>query len=225
MRLAPMATAEPIASTSSSCSRYSRMAKGRHRRAGMSGMSGFAVHVLDAQLGKLGAQTVEIQAQLAAWPGARGSWLPWRCGPALALSTSAARSRGTTTTPSTSPTMTSPGFTGAPAQTTGTFTEPGVSFTVPCEWMAPCDHTGKSIAVRSATSRTPASMTSPPRRARAPRRRADRRTCRRWIRTTVVTTRMSPGLADSRSRRESSGCRRAWHEHRDRAPRRPCAVG
>jgi hypothetical protein len=102
---------------------------------------------LDTEFGEFGSQPVEVEAQLAlgqalAALGLLGerSW--------LAFSTSAARSRGTTTTPSTSPTMTSPGLTGAPAQTTGTFTEPGVFFTVPCEWMAR-DHTGKSIAVRS----------------------------------------------------------------------------
>jgi hypothetical protein len=39
-------------------------------------------------------------------------------------------------------------------------TEPGVAFTVPCAETAR-DHTGKSIAVSSATSRMPASMTMP----------------------------------------------------------------
>ena len=45
----------------------------------------------------------------------------------------------------------SPGFTLAPAQTTGTFTDPGVALTVPCADTA-FDQTGKSIVVRSATN-------------------------------------------------------------------------
>ena len=56
--------------------------------------------------------------------------------------------------------MTSPASIAAPAQTTGTLTEPSVSLTVPCAETA-FDQTGKPISVRSRTSRTPASMTSP----------------------------------------------------------------
>src|SRR5262245_49591086 len=56
--------------------------------------------------------------------------------------------------------MTSPGRTSAPAQTILTLTDPGLALTVPCAETA-FDQTGKSIAVRSATSRTPASITSP----------------------------------------------------------------
>ena len=48
----------------------------------------------------------------------------------------------------------------------GTWMFPSVSFTVPCAQIA-LDQTGKRIFVRSATSRTPASITSP----RAPRAR------------------------------------------------------
>src|ERR1700682_1222839 len=56
--------------------------------------------------------------------------------------------------------MTSPAWTIAPAHTTGTLTEPAVLLTVPCALIA-LDHTGNAIAVRSATSRTPASMIRP----------------------------------------------------------------
>jgi hypothetical protein len=71
---------------------------------------------------------------------------------------------GTQTTPSSSATITSPGCTSAPAQTTGMFTEPRVALTVPLELMARL-HTGNPISVSVFTSRTPASITS----ARAPR--------------------------------------------------------
>ena len=77
-------------------------------------------------------------------------------------------SRGTTTTPSSSATIASPGSTSMPAQTTGTFTEPSVAFTVPRAQIAR-DQTGNFIADSVATSRTPASITSP----RAPRARYD----------------------------------------------------
>ena len=66
--------------------------------------------------------------------------------------------------PSSSATTTSPALTRAPAQTTGTFTEPSVALIVPLALIALL-HTGKPIAVRSFTSRTPPSMTRP----RAPR--------------------------------------------------------
>src|SRR4029077_9527794 len=82
---------------------------------------------------------------------------------------------------------------GAPAQTTGTFTDPGVFFTVPCEWMAR-DHTGKSITVRSAPARTAVSMTRPT----TPRDRADTASRSPNIPSvdseTVVTTRMSTAV-------------------------------
>ena len=64
-----------------------------------------------------------------------------------------------TTTPSSSATITSPGFTSAPAQTTGMLTEPRVALIVPLELIALL-HTGKPISVSVFTSRTPASMTS-----------------------------------------------------------------
>ena len=48
----------------------------------------------------------------------------------------------------------------APAQITGMFTEPSVALTVPLALIALL-HTGKPIAVRSFTSRTPPSITSP----------------------------------------------------------------
>src|SRR5947199_64740 len=54
----------------------------------------------------------------------------------------------------------------APAQTTGTFTEPRVALMVPLALMAR-ENTGNFVAVRSLTSRTPPSMTRP----RAPRAR------------------------------------------------------
>src|ERR1035437_2446703 len=74
--------------------------------------------------------------------------------------TSTAAWRGTTTTPSRSPTMTSPGRTSAPAQTTSTLTQPAVALTVPWAEMA-FAQTGKFMAVSSLVSRTPASMANP----------------------------------------------------------------
>ena len=53
-----------------------------------------------------------------------------------------------TTTPSSSATITSPGLTSAPAQTTGMLTEPSVALIVPLELIALL-HTGKLISVRS----------------------------------------------------------------------------
>src|SRR6185503_9198992 len=67
-----------------------------------------------------------------------------------------------------SATMTSPGLTSAPAQTTGTLTEPSVDFTVPLALIARAN-TGNFISVSSRTSRTPPSITS----ARHPRARND----------------------------------------------------
>ena len=52
-----------------------------------------------------------------------------------------------------------PGFTNAPAQTTGMFTEPNVAFTVPFAEIALL-HTGNFISVSTRTSRTPPSMMS-----------------------------------------------------------------
>ena len=60
----------------------------------------------------------------------------------LSRETSRASARGTTTTPSISATITSPGFTIAPAQWIGTLTCPGVAFTVPCAEIA-LDQIGK----------------------------------------------------------------------------------
>ena len=64
------------------------------------------------------------------------------------------------TTPSSSATTTSPGFTVWPAMTSGRFTLPRLSLTVPCADTAR-DHTGNFISVSAFTSRQPASMTSP----------------------------------------------------------------
>src|SRR5690606_21455798 len=85
---------------------------------------------------------------------------PWRGASRVA----AARSRGTQTTPSSSATITSPGVTHMPAQTTGMFTEPSVALIVPLALIALL-HTGNCISCSVFTSRTPASITS----ARAPR--------------------------------------------------------
>ena len=51
-----------------------------------------------------------------------------------------ATAAGTTTTPSSSATITSPGLTSAPAQTTGMLTEPSVAFTVPLALIARRKH-------------------------------------------------------------------------------------
>src|SRR4029078_6488390 len=74
--------------------------------------------------------------------------------------TSAASLRPITTTPSSSGTTASPGFTLIPAQPTDTFTAPNVAFTVPLAEIA-FDHTGKPISRNALASRTPASITSP----------------------------------------------------------------
>src|SRR3990167_3016916 len=76
-----------------------------------------------------------------------------------AFATLAASSRGTTTTPSSSATITSPGFTCTPAHTTGTFTEPTLDFTVPLAEIAR-DHTGNCISVISRASRQPTPSTT-----------------------------------------------------------------
>src|SRR5574337_194595 len=81
-----------------------------------------------------------------------------------ASSVLAASARGTHTTPSSSATITSPGFTSAPAHTTGTLTEPSVALTVPLAEIVLLQ-TGNFISASVLTSRTPASITS----ARAPR--------------------------------------------------------
>src|SRR5207237_2116893 len=74
--------------------------------------------------------------------------------------TSSASFTGTAITPSSSATITSPGFTARPAQTTGTLTEPRVALTVPLAEIAR-DQTGKPISFKVLTSRHPASMTRP----------------------------------------------------------------
>src|SRR6202007_982029 len=68
--------------------------------------------------------------------------------------------RDTATTPSSSAKIASPGCTRAPAQTTGTLIEPKVALTVPLAETA-LDQTGKLILAISATSRQPASITTP----------------------------------------------------------------
>ena len=104
--------------------------------------------------------------------------------------------------------MTSPGWTPAPAQTTGTLTEPGVAFTVPCALTA-FDQTGKSI-VRQVGHVADAGIDDEADGAVRPRRLAEqlaehpvRRLRRRRHDEDVA------GLADTRSRRGSSGCRPA----------------
>ena len=83
-----------------------------------------------------------------------------RCGDLLGRWGGAARARGTTTTPSSSAMMASPGSTRAPAQIMGTLTAPRLAFTVPCANTALLQ-TGNFMSVRLAISRTPASITSP----------------------------------------------------------------
>src|SRR5437867_12279088 len=106
--------------------------------------------------------------------------------------------------------MTSPARTLAPAQTTGTLTDPGVAFTVPCALIA-LAHTGNPIAVMSVTSRTPASITRPA----TPRARADTASSSPNIPSVdsdvVVTTSTSPVRQTSSAAwiiRLSPG----WHE-------------
>ena len=60
------------------------------------------IDVLDAELLQLRAETVKIETQLALRAASREFSLLWRCAAWPALATSAASSRGTTTTPSTS---------------------------------------------------------------------------------------------------------------------------
>src|SRR3712207_7207444 len=79
------------------------------------------------------------------------------CDAVRALGTSA---RGTTITPSSSATTTSPGCTVWPPSTTGTFTAPAVALTEPCALTAR-DQAGKPISCSSATSRTPLPSTTP----------------------------------------------------------------
>src|SRR5262245_23384224 len=113
-----------------------------------------------------------------------------------ASNTSTHRLRGTTTTPSSSATIASPGWTSCPPQTTGTFTEPGLVLVVPCGLTARA-HTGNPIAVSSAASRTPAAVTRPI----APWARREVARSSPIIPSVeievVVTTRMSPGSSNS----------------------------
>src|SRR6478752_1045728 len=74
--------------------------------------------------------------------------------------TSAACFRSTTTTPSSSATITSPGLMLTPAHTTGTLTEPTLALTVPLAEIAR-DHTGNFISLISAASRQPMSRITP----------------------------------------------------------------
>src|ERR1022692_2916047 len=113
-----------------------------------------------------------------------------------ASSTVAACSRGTTTTPSSSATITSPGRTYTPAQTMGVWTFPGVSFTVPLAEIA-FDQTGKPISVSVTTSRVPTSRTPPltPCACRLVASRSPRYPSSHGL--VGVTTRMSPGCACS----------------------------
>src|SRR5688572_3014889 len=78
----------------------------------------------------------------------------------------------------------------------GTFTDPAVALTVPCADTA-FDHTGNSIFVKSATSRTPASMikpTTPWARAETARSSPNIPSVDSDV---VDTTRMSPGRQTS----------------------------
>ncbi len=74
------------------------------------------------------AMRVRLKAPAASW--ARFSFSAAQRG-MRAIRVACPCSRGMTTTPSSSATTMSPGSTRAPAQTTGTFTEPRVSLTVP----------------------------------------------------------------------------------------------
>src|SRR6185312_9569072 len=114
----------------------------------------------------------------------------------LACSTLAALARPMTQTPSSSATTTSPGLTIWPAQHTVRFTEPGDALTVPCACTARL-HTGKPIARRSATSRTPASMTRPAQPRWASEVAISSPTMPSVDRDVVVTTRTSPGATIS----------------------------
>src|SRR5271166_4246661 len=111
---------------------------------------------------------------------------------AAAATVFSAQAFGTTTTPSSSATIASPGLTSAPAQTTGMLTEPSVAFTVPLA-LTHLLQTGKPISVSVLTSRTPASMTS----ARAPRALnevASRSPKKPSVHSAVIAaTTMSPG--------------------------------
>ena len=103
-----------------------------------------------------------------------------------------ASERATTATPSSSAHTTSPGWTTCPPSTTGTFTEPGVALTVP--WHDTCRlHAGKPMALSSAVSRTPASITRPrtPRAWAEVASRSPKKPCADGADT--ATTRMSPG--------------------------------
>ena len=149
----------------------------------------------DAQLLQLRAQPVEVEPELAvAQLLARLLFL----GETLVAEPRHLRrqSRGTTTTPSTSATITSPGLTGAPAAHAPARSPTRRRLDRPLSEIA-FAHTGKSIVVRSATSRTPASMTGPT----APCARADTASRSPNIPSVdsdvVVTTRMSPGLQTS----------------------------
>ena len=73
-------------------------------------------------------------------PAWRASRLRWPRAPRPRPPPAARRAAGTTTTPSASATITSPGLTSAPAQTTGMFTEPSVAFTVPLALIALREH-------------------------------------------------------------------------------------
>lgn len=108
-----------------------------------------------------------------------------------ASATCRARSRGTTTTPSSSATITSPGRITWPSTAIGTLTEPPVALTVPWADTAR-DQAAKPMSRSSWVSRMPALMTMP-------------RTPRRWSAVAnsspnrpsvhgevVVTTRTSP---------------------------------
>lgn len=138
------------------------------------------VDVFDSESPELLAQAVVVEAELAG--GQHGASRRFSLESSLERSsTFGADVRGTTHTPSSSPTTRSPGRTVAPAQMTGMFTEPAVSFTVPWAWTAP-DQTGKSIALSSATSRTPASITSAtPPRVHEVKWRGALRTFRHWM--------------------------------------------
>ena len=106
------------------------------------------------------AQAVDVEAQLAGGQPGRGWRPPWPPAAWDRSSAHAASAAGHDHDPVVVGAHHVAGVHDhAPPSTTGTFTDPGLAFTVPWHdtWR---DHTAKPIARSSAVSRTPASMTS-----------------------------------------------------------------
>ena len=120
------------------------------------------VDVAQALLGQPLAHVVDVEPELAGAPAVRAWSASFACAlPRLREDVGRAPSRRTTTTPSSSATITSPGRTSAPAQTIGVCTLAGRLLDRALRARSPRDQTGNPISVSSATSRTPASMTRP----------------------------------------------------------------